>query len=154
MFVASNYTLVSGISVKDEFEILSFDNALINAKVSDYNILRVSSILPAGCCYQPAISNCKGAVLHMAYASCTKKGVGVISSAVAVGIPDDDYNIGVIMEYSDFEKKEYCINIVENLVKTAMGNRKIYIKEIVSIGCEADLSEDYYATTFAGIAIW
>ena len=73
MFVASNYTLVSGISVKDEFEILSFDNALINAKVSDYNILKISSILPAGCCYQPAIRNCKGAVLHMAYASCTKK---------------------------------------------------------------------------------
>lgn len=154
MFTASNFTLVSGISVDSEYEILSFDNALINAGVSDYNILKVSSILPPGCCYLPEVKNCRGSVLHVAYASCTKKGIGIISSAVAVGIPSNSHNIGVIMEYSSLEGKSKCIKTVENLVQTAMRNRKISIKEIISIGCEAELSEKCYSTTFAGIALW
>lgn len=154
MFIASNFTLVSGISVNNEYEILSFDNALINAKVSDYNILKVSSILPPECCYLPEIKNCRGSVLHMAYAFYTKKGKGIISSAVAVGIPADSHNIGVIMEYSDFEEKKHCIKTAETLVQEAMKNRGISIKEIISIGCEAKLSNKFFSTTFAGIAMW
>lgn len=154
MFIASNFTLVSGISVKNEYEILSFDNALIDANVSDYNILKVSSILPAECCYLPEIKNCKGAVLHMAYATYTMKGTGIISSAIAVGIPVDPHNIGVIMEYSSSERKEHCIKTAEFLVQTAMENREISIKEIMSIGCEVELSSKFYSTTFAGVAMW
>lgn len=154
MFIANNFTLVSGMSGKNEYEILSFDNALIDANVADYNIVKVSSILPAECCYLPEIKNCKGAVVHMAYASYTMKGTGVISSAVAVGIPVDPRNIGVIMEYSSSEKKEYCIKTAEFLVETAMEKRKISLKEIMSIGCEVELSRNFYSTTFAGVAMW
>ena len=154
MFIAINFELVSGASVDNEFEIISFDNALINAKVSDYNILKVSSILPANCRYLPVIQNCKGSILHMAYASYTQKGTGIISSAVAVGIPAESHNIGVIMEYSCFKGQRHCINTVETLVQSAMKNRDILIKEIMSIGCEAKLSKELYSTTFAGIAMW
>lgn len=49
-------------------------------------------------------------MLHKTYETYIKKEVVVISSAVAVGIPEDKLNIDVIMEYSDFEKKQYCIN--------------------------------------------
>lgn len=154
MFIASNYSLVKGTSIGDNFKILSFDNALIDAKVGNYNILKVSSILPPNCCCLQNINNCYGSVLHMAYASCTGKGIGIMSSAVAVGIPTNAYDIGVIMEYSDFVPKEICLKTVEDLVKSAMKKRNISFNEIKSIGCEVELCKNSYSTTFAGIAMW
>lgn len=155
MFVANYYSLVTGISKNNEYEIISFDNALLDAKVGDYNIVKVSSILPPECSYSPLIKQQrKGAVLHMTYASLTAKGSGFASSAVAVGIPQDSKNIGVIMEYSCLERKQYCLETVNVLVKEAMEKRRIVIKDIFSIGCEIELSSQSFSTTFAGLAMW
>ena len=44
----NSYMLTSGKGF-DEDELVSFDNALISAKISGYNLVRVSSILPIGC---------------------------------------------------------------------------------------------------------
>ena len=42
------YTLVSGIG-KSQFPLVAFDNALRDAGIGDYNLVRVSSILPPNC---------------------------------------------------------------------------------------------------------
>lgn len=155
MFIANNYTLVAGKSIGDKYEILSFDNALINARVGDYNLVKVSSILPPRCFYLPEIQDLeKGSILHIAYASLTRKGLGKIASAVAVGIPSDKNCNGVIMEYSNSARMAHCIEIAESLVESAMAKRGISMEKVVSIGCETDLSEAAYATTFCGLALW
>ena len=43
-----NYTIVSGVG-KGLTSLSAFDNALLNAGVGDYNLVKVSSILPAKC---------------------------------------------------------------------------------------------------------
>ena len=43
-----HFYIASGVG-RDMYELVSFDNALINAGLSNYNLLRVSSILPTGC---------------------------------------------------------------------------------------------------------
>ena len=77
-----------------------------------------------------------------------------MSSAIAVGLPKDPMAIGVIMEHSCFHGKNISISIVRKMVELAMYKRGIEIANILSIGCEAELSEMFYTTTFAGIPIW
>lgn len=155
MFIAHNYALVTGKSCGDKYEILSFDNALIDAKVGNYNLVRVSSILPPRCCVATDLTDLKkGSVLHIAYASLTKRGMGKIASAIAVGIPNDEDCVGVIMEYSNWGDATSCIEVVEEMVTAAMAKRGIGLKEIISTGCEIDVSKELYSTTFCGIALW
>lgn len=45
MFIAEYYTMVSGVGY-GKTKLTAFDNALQYAKVGDYNLIKVSSILP------------------------------------------------------------------------------------------------------------
>ena len=92
--------------------------------------------------------------MHTAYASYTLKGNGIISSAVAVGLPNNLDCIGVIMEYSHIGNQSSCVEIVENLALQAMKQRCIGVKDVISIGIEAPLSDDKFVTTFAGLILW
>ena len=153
-FVAHNFCLISGFSSPTLFEIQSFDCALLCAGISDYNLVRVSSILPPNCSPCEQVSLPKGSILHTAFATFTKKGEGLISSSISVGVPKDSHNVGVIMEHSLFGNKESCIKITESLAIQAMKYRNIDIKNILSIGCETHLCLDKFVTTFAGLAMW
>ena len=154
MQLKNNFTLVSGVSKGENYELISFDSALIAAGISDYNLVRISSILPPNSCFHEYVDCNKGAILHTAYASLTQKGAGIISSAIAVGIPKETDAIGVIMEHSCFSEKNISIATARKMVEIAMNRRGIKIENILSIGCETELSMNYFSTTFAAIPIW
>ena len=87
MHLASNFTFVKGIGKDCKNELLSFDTALCSAGIGNYNIVRVSSILPSYAVQKENIEVTKGSVLYVAYATKTIFGVGRIASAISVGIP-------------------------------------------------------------------
>lgn len=147
------YCLVAGIGA-GEYAISSFDSALLDAGVGNYNLVRVSSILPPDCQKSQTISSSPGSVLFTAYAALTTKDVAKIASAVAVAIPKEPIECGVIMEYSDNTDKDTAIRIVEHLAEDAMYRRGIPCKEIVSIGVETDTDGTMFFTTFAGIGLF
>lgn len=154
MYLASNFTFVRGIGMDYQYGLLSFDEALRAANIGNYNIVRVSSILPPGAVRQRAIDVVPGSVLYVAYATDTIIGNGRVSSAISVGLPKDMSNIGVIMEYSSSEDKESVIRHSREMVEKAMKKRGIALSDILSVGIEAEQKETKYLTTFAGIALW
>ncbi|GHV19802.1 pyruvoyl-dependent arginine decarboxylase [Spirochaetia bacterium] len=150
------FTISYGIGGHDN-KLLCFDRALMNARFSNYNIVKVSSILPPGCKETHKLEMAAGSVLYMAYASLTSEKNECFASAVAVGIPDNNLNIGVIMEYSAFVDASLAKNTVIGMVEDAMQVRSISIKNIVSTSVDSfsyKLQKTQYVTTFAGVALW
>lgn len=154
MHLASNFTFVKGIGKDNKNKLLSFDAAMCSAGIGNYNIVRVSSILPPEAVKRKSIEVRKGSVLYVAYATATIYGAGRIASAISVGIPKISSEIGVIMEYSASNDRESVIECSREMVKKAMEYRRIALKDILSVGVEKVQKELQYLTTFAGIVLW
>ena len=150
----NNYTMRVGIG-HSRSELNAFDRALISAGVSDYNLITISSILPPRSMYQDDIALPKGSLLPTAAASIFSEGQSdTIAAAVAVGIPVDEDDMGVIMRYSNFTNKDNAEAVVRSFAKQAMEDRGIFIKKIKSIAieCRTTTSEIYCA--FAAVSLW
>jgi len=147
------FTLGSGIGTAEDY-ILAFDRALRAAGFADYNLIKVSSILPARSSLSKKINLPKGSLLPIAYAEMHSNEEGrIIGSAVAVAIPEDEESIGVIMEVKGFERKEVLIRKVEELCLRAMEDRGIKVKEVISTGADAEVRGGFVCV-FSGVAIW
>lgn len=153
--IAKKYVMRTGVGVSDKY-LPSFDKALIEAGVGNYNLVRLSSILPAGCKRVQNIELQEGSLLPTAYATITTNKAGeLIGSAIGVGLSDDETKVGVIMEYSGKgEPAEKCIETVERMVQEAFIAREWTLKEIRSTGIDAKSINGESVTTFACIAEW
>lgn len=147
-----NYYITSGKG-SSSYKLVAFDCALLDAGISNYNLLKVSSILPSGCVRKEAIDLKPGSPLLTAYATITSDTTGEhIAAAVAVGIPQNSNDVGVIMEVTGIEaasaEKTAC-----NMVKEAMANHGIKIDHIESSSIEGTV-ESGYLSLIAAIALW
>lgn len=133
----------------------SFESALLRSGIANYNLVKISSILPAGSTECDCVSLKEGSILHTAYASLTSNQEGAtISAAVGVAIPQDDSKVGVIMEYSAYCDKQEALDRIHLMLKEAMKNRGYLIKEIKSVASELIVPKDGYVTAFAALSIW
>ena len=149
-----NYMLCSGRGVADQ-KLVAFDNALISANIANYNLLKVSSILPIGCTPAEKIDKKLGSALLVAYASISSNQLGqTISAAVAVGIPDREGDVGVIMEFSDNCDAKTAETAVIDMVKESMKNHHISCKEVVSTSVEATVTDNQYVSLISALAMW
>lgn len=148
------FCLVKGAS-EGRTRLNAFDNALLEAGVGDTNLMRMSSILPSGA-GQREVENIelpKGGLIPLAYAAIDSTTPGrYISSAVAVGIPEDDSEPGVIMEFEDHSRLSNVEEIVHQMVIDAFNYRNRRLKEIKSIGIEHKVKN--CASTFAAAVLW
>lgn len=148
------FALVKGAS-EGRTRLNAFDNSLLNAGVGDTNLMRMSSILPPGAS-QRSIDEFnlpKGGLIPLAYASIDSTTPGrFISSAIAVGIPEDDSEPGVIMEFEDHSKLDNVEDIVRQMVVDAFEYRNRALKEIKSIGIEHKV--ETCGSTFAAAVLW
>ena len=132
----------------------SFDNALYQSGIANYNLVKISSILPANPILVKHVTIKEGSVLYTAYASLTTKEKKQIAAAVAVGIPQDETKVGVIMEYSGYCNKETAEKMVRTMVEESMAFRGYRIKEILSEAAEAINDGNQYVTVLAALPIW
>lgn len=148
------YKISAGIG-RAKYRITSFDHALIEAGVGNYNLVRLSSIMPLGSQKSDSIGLPLGSLLPIAYAVQTGAS-GVISAAVAVGYPKicDNSHCGVIMEYEGECSKEEAKRIVENMVREGFEKRGWELDWIESESVSADCSDEGYTTVFACVAEW
>lgn len=148
------YCLVKGAS-EGRTRLNAFDNALLNAGVGDTNLMRMSSILPPDA-RQRSIDDIAlpgGGLLPLAYATIDSATPGrFISSAVAVGIPEDDSEPGVIMEFEDHSKLENVETIARQMVSDAFDYRNRALREIKSIGIQHQV--ETCGATFAAVVLW
>lgn len=138
------------------YKLVAFDEALRNAGLADYNLVKISSILPKKC-NRADVEELpqKGSPLLTAYGSitCNENGVRV-ASAVSVAIPEDPNEVGVIMEYSGYCSAEYAGQQVRLMAAEAMRNRGRLVKEILSSSTERICDGEAYTSVISAISIW
>ena len=137
------------------YKLTSFDDALRNSDIGNYNLVKVSSILPVATQRVNKVDIEEGSVLYTAFSSLSSNISGErISAAVAVGISEDSEEIGVIMELSDKLDKLQIEDTIKSMVIESMEARGYKIKEII-IKSQTVVSDGKgYATAFAALAMW
>jgi len=137
-------------------DLTSFDKALLNSKIGNYNIVKVSSILPVKAIETEKVGIVEGNVLFTAFSHITSNKIGMeLTASIAIGIPKDNNKVGVIMELACGEPKEKAEQTIIEMVKEAMSNRGNEIAEILikSSSVEVDSSGRYF-TAFSAVAMW
>ena len=146
------YYIASGVG-NSPYKLVAFDNALIQAGVSNYNLLKVSSILPSYCVEKQKVNLKYGSPLLAAFATVSSDEPGKrIATAIAVGIPADLNDVGIIMEATG-ETREETENLVRCMVMSAMQNHQIQIKQIKS-SSTAGIVTNGWLSLISVIALW
>lgn len=148
----TQYFLVAGAS-EGYTRLNAFDGALLQAGIGNTNIVKMSSILPPRCQQIAAVELPPGALVPAAYASITSDVRGeVISAGVAVAIPVDEDQNGLIMEYSGKGGQREIEEVVRQMAVEGMLLRGWEIKEIQSIAAEHTVGR--VGAALAAVVLW
>lgn len=132
----TRYFLASGTS-EGYTPLNAFDGALLQAGIGNTNIVKMSSIVPPHCKLVAPIALPPGAIVPAAYAAITSDVPGeIISAGVAVALPEDEDQNGLIMEYSAKGERHKIEEIVRNMALEGMKLRGWEIKDLKSIAIE------------------
>ena len=142
--------MVKGIG-KSRFPLVAFDHALREAGIGDYNLVKISSIIPANCIRATEIDIKKGSILYTAYSaltvSCGENGyVGV-----AIALPSSHDDNGVIFECSENYDPT---NRLRKMCEEAMSERGKEILDFQVAIQEVTGDRDCCTTAIAAVALW
>jgi arginine decarboxylase len=148
----TKFFLTSGFG-EASTELNAFDAALLNAKIGNTNLIKLSSILPPGCTEIAPYELPEGSMVPLAYGELTSSEPGtIISASVAVGIPMDASAPGLIMECSRIGEAEVCERATREMVREGMeAIRGVRIREIKSIS--ATLTVRRVGAVFAAVVL-
>lgn len=125
----TRYCLVAG-SGEGYSCLNAFDAALLDAGIGNMNLLKVSSILPAGARQVSEIQLRPGSLVPTAYAGFTSDVPGeVVSAAIAVGLGGRD-EYGVIMELSGRRPARETEIEIRKMVEEAFAKRGRQLVEV------------------------
>ena len=148
----THYFLVSG-DAEGYMELNAFDAALLGAGVGNTNLVKVSSILPPGCRPTDPMPLPPGALVPVAYAAITCSVPGeIISAAVAVAVPEEEDQPGLIMEYSAYGRADITREIVVRMAEEGLRTRGLTVGEIRT--AEAEHKVENKGAAFAGVVLW
>ncbi|MEW6242872.1 MAG: arginine decarboxylase, pyruvoyl-dependent [Bacillota bacterium] len=150
MHVPGKYTLVAGVG-EGEKKLTAFDAALLDAGIGNYNLIKVSSILPPGAKRMSELDVPPGALLPAAFGTIVSDIKGErLAAAVGVGVSKDSF--GMIMEYASVCSKEEAVAKVKQMVEEAFANRGMEIQELWTMGAEHVV--DRVGAVIAAVALW
>ncbi len=134
------------------YELVAFDRALRDAGVADYNLLKISSILPPGAEPAPEVDLPPGSLLPIAYGEYFSSEEGItISAAVAAGLPQEPEAVGVIMEVSGPLSEQEARRKAEEMARMALEDRGVGVREILLASASARVQGP--TAVFAGVAL-
>ncbi len=145
---------IKAASAEGFSELNAFDVALLKSGVGNTNLVKMSSILPPNCLKVDNIVLPPGDLVPVAYAAITSRKKGeIISAAVAIAIPKDKTQNGLIMEYEDRNvTKEEAEAKVIKMAKWGMEYREYEIESIESIATSHVVEN--YGAAFACVVLW
>jgi arginine decarboxylase len=150
--IPTKYFLVSGAS-EGYTPLNAFDGALLRAGIGNTNIIKMSSIVPPHCQRISPIALPQGALVPAAYAAITSDMPGeIISAGVAVALPSDENQNGLIMEYSAKGRRRKIDEIVRNMAEEGMKLRGWKIKDLNSITIEYKIKK--IGAALAAVVLW
>lgn len=144
-----SFWLKSGFGI-GKYKLESFDSALLDAGVGDYNLIKLSSILPPSSKREvQELQWPKGSLIPVAYASNTFTVDDILKksqyASVSVAIPEDNFLNGLIMESSGNFGEPYFPESFK-MAELGMKNRDRKIKEIIS--SSVDVAKQLYEPVF------
>lgn len=129
-FVAQEMFFTRGVGRHRE-KLASFELALRDANIAEYNIVRVSSIFPPGCKLLPRKDGVKkltaGQVLYCVVAeSATNEPHRLIAASIGVAIPRDPLHYGYLSEHhgygqTDQQAGDYAEDLAAQMLATVLG---------------------------------
>ena len=148
----THYFLTAGVS--DGFTSLNaFDGALLHAGIGNTNIVKMSSIVPPHCTLVDPIALPPGALVPAAYAVITSDVPGeTIAAGVAIALPEDEDQNGLIMEYSAKGERQQIEEIVLKMAVEGMMLREWEIRDLQSIAIEHTV--DKIGAALAAVVLW
>lgn len=148
----THYFLTAGAS-EGYTRLNAFDGALLQAGIGNTNIVKMSSILPPRCQQLSSIDLPPGALVPAAYAAITSDVPGeIISAAVAIALPEDENQNGLIMEYSGKGERRQIEETVRTMAVEGMMLRGWEIKDLQSIAMECNVAN--IGTALAAVVLW
>ncbi len=148
----TQYFLVSGAS-EGYTPLNAFDGALLQAGIGNKNIVKISSIVPPHCKRISPIALPPGALVPAAYAALTSDVPGeIISAGVAIALPTDENQNGLIMEYSAKGEQRKIEEIVRNMAVEGMKLRGWEIKDLKLIAIEYKIKK--IGAVLAAVVLW
>jgi arginine decarboxylase len=148
----TQYFLVSGAS-DGSTPLNAFDGALLQAGIGNTNIVKMSSIVPPHCQLISPVALPPGAIVPAAYACITSDIPGeIISASVAVALPEDENQNGLIMEYSAKGERLKIEETVRNMAVEGMKLRGWKIKDLKSIAIEYRIKK--IGAALAAVVLW
>lgn len=148
--IPTRFTLCVGAG-EGASKLNAFDNALLEAKIGNLNLLKVSSILPPGATHVETISVPPGSLVPTAYGCIVSDQIGErISAAVGIGLSEDTF--GVIMEYSGRCSRQEAEEIVEEMVQEGFRSRQMCLVKVMVKGVEHTVVQ--VGCAFAAVALW
>ncbi len=152
LIVPKKATLVVGKG-EGKTHLTAFDKALLSAGIGNYNLLKVSSILPPHIEITEEFSVPLGALLPIAYGSVSSDKPGEkITAAIGIGVPENPEEVGMIMEFTGKCSKDEAIEIVEEMVRESFEMRGQTLKEVRSKAIEHVVER--IGCVIAGTILW
>ncbi|UCD71246.1 MAG: arginine decarboxylase, pyruvoyl-dependent [Syntrophobacterales bacterium] len=150
--IPKTYFLVSGSS-EGYTPLNAFDGALLNAGIGNTNLVKISSIIPPHSKEIQPITFPQGTIVPTAYACIDSDIPGeIISAAVAIALPKDEDQPGLIMEYSARGHREEIELIAKNMAHEGMKTRQQETREIKFISVEYKVKK--IGAAFAAVILW
>jgi arginine decarboxylase len=148
----TRYFLASGSS-EGYTTLNAFDGALLHAGIGNTNIVKMSSIVPPHCKLVAPIALPAGALVPAAYAAITSDTPGeIIAAGVAIALPTDENQNGLIMEYSAKGERHKIEEVVRNMAMEGMKLRGWEIKDLQSIAIEHKVEK--IGAALAAVVLW
>ncbi|HHY46621.1 MAG TPA: arginine decarboxylase, pyruvoyl-dependent [Firmicutes bacterium] len=144
------FTLVAG-SAEGRSRLTAFDKALLAAGIGNLNLLKVSSVLPAGAQYVEELDIPPASLTPTAYGYITSDVPGeLISAAIGVGMSDGTF--GIIMEFSGKCSAKEAEETIRKMVEEAFEVRDMPLTGVKVKAVEHRVRE--IGCAFAGAALW
>jgi len=148
----TRYFLSSGTS-EGYMPLNAFDGALLQAGIGNTNLVRMSSIVPPHCKRVAPIPLPPGALVPAAYAAITSDTPGeIVSAAVAIALPENEDQNGLIMEYSAKGERQKIEDTVRRMAEEGMKLRGWPIRDLQSIAAEHRVEK--VGAALAAVILW
>lgn len=148
--VPTSFSLVKGTG-EGITTLNAFDRALLEAGIGDFNLIKVSSIIPPEARKVNLPSIPKGALVPTVYSKISSSMTGeVISACVGAGISKE--GMGLLYEFSHKGSAEVAEKIVKNMVRDGFKMRGLTLNDYHVVSAEHKVKK--IGCAVCGAVLW
>ena len=151
--IPTRFYATSGKAFSQVSQTSAFDKALMDAGVSEYNIVGVSSVLPRGIRKVRRIDLPRGTILHCVLASMGGTGGETISSGIAYGFRTDGLG-GYIVESHGHLDKSSTMGVLTREMEEMASLRGIEMGQIEYLVEEISIPVGSYGACVSVLAMF